>query len=50
MDTQYVHDAVAASEVFAFSPGALPLESDGIHPTFRGAQEWASTIARVLWE
>lgn len=50
MDTRYIHDAVAKSEVFAIDPGPLPLESDGVHPTRRGARQWAEYMSRVLWE
>jgi len=50
MDTKYLRDAVAASEVFSISPGTLPLESDGIHPTLKGVGLWVNTIAETLWE
>lgn len=50
MDTRYLVEAVAATEVFAFSPGPLPLESDGVHATPRGFEIWAGKIAETLWE
>jgi len=45
----YLVDAVRATEVFAFSPGPLPLESDGYHPTPRGCELWVGTIVETLW-
>lgn len=50
MDTRYLVDAVAKSEVFAFGPGPLPLESDGIHPTHEGVGLWVNKIAETMWE
>lgn len=49
-DTRYLVDAVASTGVLAFSPGPLPLESDGEHPTPRGFEVWAGKIAETLWE
>lgn len=50
MNTQYLRDAVAASEVFSIDPGPLPLESDGIHPTIKGVGLWVNYIAETMWE
>lgn len=49
MDTRYLFDAVRATGVLAFSPGPLPLESDGVHPTTAGFEAWAGKIAETLW-
>jgi hypothetical protein len=59
MDTKYLFDAVAASEVFAYAPGPLPLQKkrnpygpgwvDDFHPTPRGFEIWARKIAEVMW-
>jgi lysophospholipase L1-like esterase len=58
--TKYLFDAVAATEVFAFAPGPLPLQKvpnpygpgwvDDVHPTPEGFKTWAGKIAEMLWE
>jgi lysophospholipase L1-like esterase len=58
-NTKYLFDAVAASEVFAFAPGPLPLQKvrnpygpgwvDDVHPTPDGFKTWAREIADVMW-
>lgn len=46
----YLERAVSEAEVFAFSPGTLPLLSDGVHATPHGYELWARRIAEVEWE
>lgn len=49
MDTQYLHDAVKATELFAIDPGPLPMLSDQIHATPHGYELWAKIIAQTIW-
>lgn len=48
-DTQYLRDAVVEAGVTAIEAGPLPLESDGVHPTFRGHELWATALVEALW-
>lgn len=51
--TKYLTDAVEkvreGRDLVVFSPGALPLESDGIHPTDAGHKQWAKLLAERIW-
>jgi hypothetical protein len=47
--TEYLVQAVSEAGVPSFAPGPLPMESDGVHPTYRGQQRWAQLLVAHLW-
>lgn len=49
LSTDYLHLAVAESEVPSFAPGSLKLEPDGVHPTVEGHRRWALLLSLHLW-